>query len=496
MQLSTRLVLSLVRDGARVSAHGRELQLDRRRRSRRRWQRCATAAAATARTAAAAAAAPATELRGLQCQQMQCPGGGTTTLTGKVYAPNGTLPLYNAIVYVPNSAPTAFTDGVTCDRCSGSVSGDPVVQTLTDSSGSFTLTDVPVGANIPLVIQLGKWRRQVTIPSVPSCVSTPLDAGSTTPAEEPQRGRHAADGDRHRLRRSVRVPAAQDRHRPGEITTPSTAGGRIHFYLGANEPGHDHERRAVGRRRHQGLYANLQKMLNYDVVMLPCEGTNAYSTDHAPPAQPASSQYLNAGGRLFSTHYSYQWLTYANSPFNPTSARLERRPGAAVAQQQHLRLHRHASTPASRRAWRSAQWLGNVDATPTVMGRSRSPIRATTSTRSAQRRCTRSAGCTHAGDNKVAAHRRSTRRSTRPPTTWACRSIAAASCSATSTSRPTRSIGRRHLPGRLHVGRRSPTQEKALAFMLFDLSSCVQSDSTRPDPVAVAPLLPPTSPCR
>src|SRR4051812_42498226 len=38
---------------------------------------------------------------GLQCQQMQCAGGGTTTLTGKVFAPNGTLPLYNAIVYIP-----------------------------------------------------------------------------------------------------------------------------------------------------------------------------------------------------------------------------------------------------------------------------------------------------------------------------------------------------------------------------------------------------------
>ena len=112
----------------------------------------------------------------LQCQQQACPGGGTTTLTGKVYAPNGTLPLYNAIVYVPNATPTAFTDGVTCDRCNGSVSGEPVVQTLTDSTGSFTLADVPVGTNIPLVIQLGKWRRQVTIPTVPSCVSTPLDA--------------------------------------------------------------------------------------------------------------------------------------------------------------------------------------------------------------------------------------------------------------------------------------------------------------------------------
>src|SRR5437763_17213338 len=40
---------------------------------------------------------------GLQCQQQQCMNGGTTTLTGKVFAPEGTLPLYNATVYVPNT---------------------------------------------------------------------------------------------------------------------------------------------------------------------------------------------------------------------------------------------------------------------------------------------------------------------------------------------------------------------------------------------------------
>jgi hypothetical protein len=48
---------------------------------------------------------------GLACQQMLCPAGSTTSVSGIVYAPNGTDPLPNVQVYVPNASVAAFTPG-------------------------------------------------------------------------------------------------------------------------------------------------------------------------------------------------------------------------------------------------------------------------------------------------------------------------------------------------------------------------------------------------
>src|SRR5262249_4003150 len=126
----------------------------------------------------------ATPCTNLCLKQTTCPAGGTTSVSGTVFAPTNPMrfgtpdPLYNAVVYIPNAAVAPFTTGVSCDRCGANVSGSPLVSVLTGPDGKFKLTNVPAGTNIPLVIQLARWRRQITI-NPTACTDTVLTADQT-----------------------------------------------------------------------------------------------------------------------------------------------------------------------------------------------------------------------------------------------------------------------------------------------------------------------------
>lgn len=85
-------------------------------------------------------------------------GGGvapTARLTGKVFAPNGTIPIAGALVYLTTTPPPAIPDGVFCDRCVRLPEGTPYTQTAVD--GTFSL-GTGTGAGY-LVVQKGAFRR-------------------------------------------------------------------------------------------------------------------------------------------------------------------------------------------------------------------------------------------------------------------------------------------------------------------------------------------------
>lgn len=242
---------------------------------------------------------------GLCLQQVTCPSGQTTSISGKVYAPNGTDPLPNVTVYIPNAPVDPFLAGVACPVVGTPPSGSPLVGTVSDVDGSFTLTDVPVGASIPLVIVSGRWRRQLTVPGTVACANTSFDASMPKDHTEGDIPKIAiVTGGADSVECVLRKVGIKD----SEFTDPSGA-GRINFYSASSLPG---ARITASTPNETALDVSSSTLNAYDVLMLPCQGgqVNRSSSQLA-----AFQNFVNSGGRVYASHYSYAWM-YHNPPFD------------------------------------------------------------------------------------------------------------------------------------------------------------------------------------
>jgi hypothetical protein len=252
----------------------------------------------------------------LECQQVTCPGGGTTSLTGTVTIPDGTIPLPNVIVYVPNADLPPISQDLSCERCEDQISGLPLVHTQTDHTGAFTLENMPVGEEIPLVLEIGKWRRQVTLPAIEECVDNQLSA---VEAEELLRlPRNKDEGDIPRIALTTGSADALEclLRKMGmddeEITDP-TRDGRIHLYSSNGTP-------RFATDLHDGddfgsaldLWADPDALRAYDIVILSCEGGDGRNnnTNVRKTSQMVTNlrDYADAGGRVFASHWHNYWL--------------------------------------------------------------------------------------------------------------------------------------------------------------------------------------------
>jgi hypothetical protein len=245
----------------------------------------------------------------LECDVVNCGSAPKTTVSGTVFDPSGSLPLYNVVVYVPNAPVEPLPDGLSCDQCDAAPSGDPVAITLTDTQGRFVLEDVPVGENIPLVMQIGKWRRQITIPAVTQCTDTPLTDPQLT-----RLPRSRAEGDLPRIALTTggADPLFCLLRRIGIADQEFGVEGsdaRVHLYQGANgssrfDDGFGASPGASFTSGPNNLWTT--GWSNYDIVMMSCEGSEQESFKNGKRANLLS--YLDQGGRVFGTHYHYDWL--------------------------------------------------------------------------------------------------------------------------------------------------------------------------------------------
>jgi hypothetical protein len=429
---------------------------------------------------------PSSRCVNLQCQQLSCSGGGSTSVSGTVYDPAGKNPLYNVAVFVPNTQPQPFVFGATCDRCDDLYTGTPIAATLTDAAGHFKLENVPVGNDIPLVIQIGKWRRQLTLASVQKCVDNPQPDRSLRLPKNRREGdipkiaisTGGADTLECLLRR-VGLDAA-------EYGPADTGEGRIHIFHGntnGNNPDAPNTSPAAPESS-QALWNSAERLQTYDIVLLSCEGDETQDMN-----QQALHDYASAGGRVFASHFHYSWFN--SGPYGSENLATWSTGGNNIGRISATIVTTLPNGQPFAKGQALQSWLGNV-------------------------------GALQGGKLALedAKHNADVSATNTPSQPWIVADQTSSAPGATqyfSFNTPTDALANvgdmssaqfcgRVVFSDLHVGAASeddpekpvPTgctdralspQEAALEFMLFDLSSCIMPEDVPPTPPPVVPII-------
>jgi hypothetical protein len=254
---------------------------------------------------------------------VDCSDPKSTKVSGKVFSPSGTLPLYNVVVYVPvdGEAQPEIQDGATCDKCSGSMARGVAVA-LTNEAGEFLLEGVPSGSDVPLVMQVGKWRREVTIPQVRACETTVIDDPELTRLPKNQSEGHIpkiamVTGHSDSLECLLRKLGIAD-----EEFTLDDGAGRVNMFHGCAAKSGAFGANALSPELGGGafpdavasLYANPTKLMGYDMLVLSCEGHGC--DDQKTVENGATLQsYADAGGRILFDHMHFRWFVKAIEPW-------------------------------------------------------------------------------------------------------------------------------------------------------------------------------------
>jgi hypothetical protein len=240
---------------------------------------------------------------GLCAQQARCGGGVSTTLTGTAYLPNGKDPLYNALVYIPSTALSPMPTGATCEVCGAPASGTPLVRARTAADGRFVLSNVPAGANIPIVVQAGKWRRQTAVPQVTACTENAVDPALTRLPRNQAEGdlplMAVVTGDADALECALRDAGVDDAEFTGQ-----GGPGRVQLFVDNGA--------AVSGALDQSLLPSV--LMQYDAVFYDCDGQ--------VPTGPATGaqhfiDFANAGGRVYMSHFDFGFLE--STPWSTTA---------------------------------------------------------------------------------------------------------------------------------------------------------------------------------
>lgn len=240
---------------------------------------------------------------GRSCKRGACTTGQPTRISGRVTEPAGARGLYNVAVYVPNGDVTPLPRGASCNACAKRNVG-AAVSTLTDARGEFVLEDVPADTAVPIVIEIGRFRRVVTR-DVVACESVRLGDGDT------RLPRSSIEGDIPDIAVTTGAADALECLLRGigiderEFVGGDDPTGHVHVYRGKGGGGI-----GLSGAPAEDLWNDANRLSRHDVVLLSCEGNPAIETKDPAPL----TSYLEAGGHVLATHYHSTWLERSPNP--------------------------------------------------------------------------------------------------------------------------------------------------------------------------------------
>ncbi len=214
------------------------------------------------------------------------------TLTGTVLAPEGTIPISGALVYLTPEPPAAIPQQVFCDKCIELANDVPY--TLSAPDGTFTVDAYRTGEQY-LVVQKGAFRRvrSVTVAEGDQMVDEAL---STLPSrQDPANGDDipkmaVLDGNYDDIENSLAKLGLGQVDTYGDLVQGSESFALI---------------KDGARNAFLTDYATLSQ---YHIVFFPCASSwpDGYLSD--PNVLSNLRNFMNAGGRLYVTDYTYDVL--------------------------------------------------------------------------------------------------------------------------------------------------------------------------------------------
>lgn len=208
-------------------------------------------------------------------------GPGKTTLKGKTYAPNGTLPLAGVLVYETNTPPEPIPDHVYCDSCRVLPAGT-FVQSSAD--GSFELMG-HAGTRY-LVTEKGQFRRVRKIEVAADGTVQDVAKEITTLPGEPTTG---ADGQSDTTARIALMeePAAGDNDPIQQALLALGITNWTNF-------GDDLDK------------VNADNLAGFHIALFPCDGSSLNKP--GGDERQALRSFVQAGGKVYASDWSHQFV--------------------------------------------------------------------------------------------------------------------------------------------------------------------------------------------